>query len=93
MQSPDVRIARLAERQHGIVTRAQARDRGLSDDAIDGRVGTGRWLRVHRGVFKVAGASMRFEGWVLAAVLAAGSGAAASQFPAPMATPGRERAN
>ena len=37
--------------QAGIVTRAQAHGSGLSDRAIAHRVATGRWQRVHLGVY------------------------------------------
>lgn len=35
----------------GVITRAQANHAGLSQDAIDGRVQTGRWIRCSRGVY------------------------------------------
>jgi hypothetical protein len=45
--------ARLAGRQRGIATRRQLRAAGLSDDAIDYRLETGRLHVVHRGVYLV----------------------------------------
>lgn len=45
--------ARIATRQHGIVTRAQLRDAGFSHDVIDHRIRTHRLVRVHKGVYLV----------------------------------------
>lgn len=45
--------ARIATRQHGIVTRAQLRAAGFSDDIIDHRIRTRRLARVHRGIYLV----------------------------------------
>ena len=43
----DARIARVAARQHGVVSRAQLRALGLADSTIGARVAAGR-LRIHR---------------------------------------------
>ena len=45
--------ARIATRQHGIVTRAQLQGAGFSDDVIDQRIRTGHLKRVHRGIYLV----------------------------------------
>lgn len=45
--------ARIATRQHGIVTRAQLRDAGFSHDVIDHRIRSGRLVRIHKGVYLV----------------------------------------
>ena len=45
--------ARLAARQHGLVTRAQLRASGFSDDVIDMRIRTAHLARIHRGVYLV----------------------------------------
>lgn len=42
-------------RQHGVVTRAQLRDLGFTDHAIDHRLARGRLRRLHRGVFVLGG--------------------------------------
>src|SRR4051795_6166564 len=50
----DVRIAALAGRQHNRITRAQLEALGLSNDAIDHRVSTGRLVIVEQAGFAVA---------------------------------------
>src|SRR5260370_37818914 len=45
-----------ARRQHGLITRAQAREIGISDDAVDWRLRNGLWQRGHRGVLRLPGA-------------------------------------
>jgi hypothetical protein len=52
---PDVLCARIAELQHGVITRAQALRAGMSLDAIARRLDSGLWIRVAPGVFLVAG--------------------------------------
>lgn len=71
-------IGALAAQQHGVVTRAQLTDLGLSDRAIDHRLDSGRVYRVHRGVYAVGHPRLTREGRWLAAVLALGDGAVLS---------------
>jgi very-short-patch-repair endonuclease len=68
----------LAERQYGVVARAQLRALGLSNSAIRERVRQGRLQRLHRGVYAVGHRALRPEGRMLAAVLACGPGAVLS---------------
>jgi hypothetical protein len=68
----------IAQKQHGLLTRAQALARGLSDGDIRGRLNTAIWLRVYAGVYRVAGSRVTHEQAVLAASLAAGGRALAS---------------
>jgi very-short-patch-repair endonuclease len=75
-------VWRLAERQHGLITRAQARGAGLSPRAIDRRLATGGFITVHRRVYRVAGVPLSWEQRILAACLAAGPDAAASHVSA-----------
>jgi very-short-patch-repair endonuclease len=72
----------LAERQHGVVTRAQLLDRSLGDEAIGQRIRDGRLHRVHRGVYAVGRPSLTDRGRLLAAVVSCGPTAAASHFSA-----------
>lgn len=78
----DRRIAALAARQYGLVSRWQLRDMGLNDSAIGYRVATGRLHRVHRGVFSVGHRLLPARGQWSAAVLACGPGAVLSHASA-----------
>ena len=57
----------LAERQHGVATRAQLLGCGIGRGAIEGRVAKGVLRPVHRGVYAVAGRALdaRAYGWRL----------------------------
>jgi hypothetical protein len=70
--SPDHAVARLADRHHGNVTRAQLLRLGLSDDAIAHRVRTGRLHPVFRAVYAVGRPPKTALEWAAAAVLACG---------------------
>src|SRR5437879_6096014 len=74
----DRSLALLAETQHGVVTRRQALELGLSARAIHGRLEGGRWERTFRGVFRITGTDHTYEQLIRAATLAAGPGAVAS---------------
>jgi hypothetical protein len=74
----EARLAALARRQHGVVTRPQLREFGVGETGIDERVRTGRLHRIHRGVYALSPARLRTEGYWLAAVLACGPGAVLS---------------
>jgi very-short-patch-repair endonuclease len=71
----DVRVARLAARQHGVVTFADLRTCGLTHDAISVRAANGRLHLLHKGVYAVGHANPPRDGWMLAAVKACGDGA------------------
>ena len=79
---PDAEIARIAFKQHGVVTLQQLRDAGLGPGAIDLRVRHGRLHRLHRGVYAVGHTRISQEGRWLAAVLALGEGAVLSHVSA-----------
>ena len=72
------RIAALAERQHGVVTRDQLRESGLGDGAIDARLARRRLLPIHRGVYAVGHRGRSVEARWTAAVLALRPGAVLS---------------
>src|SRR5690242_16501161 len=78
----DAVVARIASKQFGLVTRDQALAAGLSEDAIGRRVRSGRWVRLHPNVYRLAGAPDTWEQRILAAVLAAGPTAIASHLSA-----------
>lgn len=79
--SRDEVVARLAERQHGLITREQARRVGLSEGEIAWRLASGRWRRVRKGVFAIAGAPPSREQAILGACLIS-EGAVASHLTA-----------
>lgn len=47
-------VLRRMKRQHGLVTRAQALDDGMTSHQIRHRLDTGRWVSVARGVYRHA---------------------------------------
>ena len=51
--SPDTLIATIAARQHGVVSREQLLDAGVTRAQIALRVRTGRLVAIHRGVYLV----------------------------------------
>ena len=71
-------IGRIASRQHGVVTRAQLLDAGVSDKEIKRRLERKSLLRVHPGVYRVGHKAPSIEARYLAAVLACGDGAVLS---------------
>jgi very-short-patch-repair endonuclease len=75
---PDMAIAQLAARQHGVVSRAQLLDLGLGYRAIDERIARGLLHPVHRGVFLVGHSVRTADATWTAAVLAAGPDAVLS---------------
>jgi very-short-patch-repair endonuclease len=74
----DLVIARIARRQHGVVSYSQLRAAGMSQPVISKRTKAGRLHRLHRGVYAVGHTKLTFEGRCLAAVLACGDGAVVS---------------
>lgn len=76
------RILALALRQHGVIEHTQLLALGLGPKAIAYRQRTGRLRRLHRGVYAVGAMPLTREGTWLAAVLAAGRGAALSHSAA-----------
>lgn len=71
------RLAEIAARQHGVVTRAQLLALGLTPRAIQGRLESGRMRLLHRGIY-LEGPIEPAWARVTAAVLASGRGARAS---------------
>jgi hypothetical protein len=71
-------LHRLIAHQLGTVSRAQARAARLSEHRVDGLIARGEWVRVHAGVYRLAGAPQTHDQRVMAALLAAGDGSAAS---------------
>lgn len=71
----DWEAARVAARQHGVITWLQLLAAGLTPRMIERRVQKGTLHRVHRGVYRVGHTAPSMEARYLAAVLAAGEGA------------------
>jgi very-short-patch-repair endonuclease len=68
-------LARIARSQHGVVTRKQLLDAGVSSDEIKWRLREGALLPVHRGVYRVGHRAPSIDARYMAAVLACGDGA------------------
>lgn len=68
----DLAIARLADRQYGIVSTGQLIAAGLDKDRILHRVRTGRLRRIHQGVYALGHGALSSEARMMAAVLACG---------------------
>lgn len=67
-------VARVALRQHGVVSRHQLRSLGLNEDAISDRIASGYLQPVFRGVFAVGHRAIGRQGRLLAAALACEGG-------------------
>lgn len=65
-------LAELAGARHGVVTRTQLLDAGLSPGAVKRRVRSGWLIAVHRGVYRVGHAAPSAEARYAAAVAACG---------------------
>jgi predicted transcriptional regulator of viral defense system/very-short-patch-repair endonuclease len=79
---PDQRLARIAARQHGLVSHRQLAAIGLSKRGVSRRVDKGRLQRIHRGVYAVGHLQRTAESRWMAAVMACGSGAVLSHLDA-----------
>jgi very-short-patch-repair endonuclease len=75
-------LARIAQQQHGVVTRSQLLTAGVSKRQIETRLEAGSLLREHRGVYRVGHRAPSTEATYMAAVLAAGEGAVLSDLAA-----------
>lgn len=72
---PDARILEIAARQHGVVSRWQLRQAGLSRGAIEHRLRKGTLRPVHRGVYRTGPTTPKYQAEA-AALLACGDEAA-----------------
>lgn len=78
----DVRLARIAARQHGVVTMTHLRRAGIDKSGVSRRVRAGRLHRLYRGVYAVGHCAPSEARGFMAAVLACGDGAALSHMSA-----------
>lgn len=77
-RNPLARLSPFTTEQYGHVTTVQAATVGVTARNLFRLVGSALLVRVHRGVYRVASVAETREGTALAAVLAAGEGAALS---------------
>ena len=77
----DEQVARLAARQHGVISMAQVRRLGGTDEHVRVRIAAGRWIRLARGAYQIAGLPRSFATDLMAATLLTG-GSAVSDRPA-----------
>jgi hypothetical protein len=75
-------LARLARRTHGVVTRRELVDAGLTERQIDYRIGAGALLVEFRAVYRVGHRAPSLEARYMAAVKAAGEGGVLSGLAA-----------
>ncbi len=75
------RVADVAARQHGLVTRGQLVTAGLSSSAVGRRLRAGRLRQIHRGVYRLGPLTAPFAA-EMAAVLACGSESVVSHLSA-----------
>src|SRR3954469_6944674 len=80
--TPDGRVARIAVRQHGVVTLRQLEEAGGTREATYKRARRGRLHRIHRGVYAVGHRAPSHHARWMAAVLACGEGAVLSHHSA-----------
>jgi len=74
----DLEIARVAERQHGLISLGQLRRLGIGDATIRKRAAVGTLHRIHQGVYAVGHPQRTIHHRLMAAVLACGPGAVLS---------------
>lgn len=67
---------RQARRHFWVVTRAQALESGMTPDAIRSKLDSGRWQRIHQGVYLTHSGALTWDSRTAAALLYAGEGAA-----------------
>lgn len=75
-------LARIATRQHGVVSRPQVAALGVDGGFVNRCLRDGRLHRIHAGVYAVGHRHLIQEGRWMAAVLAAGEGAVLSHLSA-----------
>ena len=74
IRTVDRKLAELAAGSHGVVTRRELIDAGVTPEEIRKRLAKGTLISIHRGVFRVGHAAPSLEARYLAAVKACGPG-------------------
>lgn len=82
LRRSNIQLWDLVRRQHGVVTRQQLLGLGLTAEAIEHRLTTGRLHRLHQGVYVVGRPEVEQRGRWMAAVLSCGSAAVLSHVSA-----------
>jgi very-short-patch-repair endonuclease len=72
LRTVEQKVAWIASRAHGVVTRAELLDAAITSDEIVHRLQTGSLIAVFRGVYRVGHAAPSVEARFMAAVKAAG---------------------
>jgi Transcriptional regulator, AbiEi antitoxin len=80
--TPEDKLARLASRAHGVVTRAELLRAGVTSHEIVHRVRSGSLIAVFRGVYRVGHRAPSLEARYMAAAKAAGEGSVLSGLAA-----------
>lgn len=75
MDTPDVSLAKLAARQHSVVSREQTLSVGLTPRQLYRRIDRGALDIIHRDTYRIAGSPRTWEQAVMAACLASGGAA------------------
>ncbi len=75
-------LARIATRQHGVISRPQIDATGCDAEFVNRSLQSGRLHRIHTGVFAVGHAALGVQGRWMAAVLACGEGSLLSHITA-----------
>jgi very-short-patch-repair endonuclease len=75
-------LATLVKNQHGVISRRQLLDLGVTAESVKSRVRRGRLHAVHRGVYAVGRSDLSRHGEFMAAVLACGTRAVLSHTAA-----------
>lgn len=74
---PDHRaLLATVPRQCGLVTMAQCRAMGLTEKAVRCKIGSGRWVAIHPGIYQTLPGRQDWHTTAMAALLACGEGAA-----------------
>ena len=74
----DVEVAAVAEAHHGVFASHHLHDLGISRHERVWRLAASRWIEMHKGVYRIAGAPLSWKGSLLAACWAGGTRAVAS---------------
>jgi hypothetical protein len=82
VRTVEQKVAVMARRAHGVVTRAELLEAGVSRHEIAHRLRTGSLIAVFRGVYRVGHRAPSLEARYMAAVKAAGEGALLSGLAA-----------